>query len=113
MWTLNGGTMNLFYNGFRAVLPWVGVMFFGMWIGRFDLRNSKVRKSIHGVGPDRLGNCRVAFVWFALLQMLTPYTPQSEHETLVALFGTDSLPAMPLFLFSSGGFAIAVIHDLC
>ena len=44
LWTLRGGAMNLFYNGFRAVLPWLGVMFFGIWVGRFDFRSSKVRK---------------------------------------------------------------------
>ena len=107
LWTLKGGTMNLFYNGFRAVLPWIGVMFFGMWVGRFDFRSSKVRKTFILWGLIAWGTAEL--LSFCILQMLTPYTPESEQETLVALFGTDSLPAMPLFLLSSGGFAIALI----
>ena len=107
LWTLKGGTMNLFYNGFRAVLPWMGVMFFGMWVGRFNLRDIKVRKSFIVWGLIVWGAAEL--LSFGLLHLATPYTPESEQETLVALFGTDSLPAMPLFLLSSGGFAMALI----
>lgn len=107
VWTLHGGAMNLFYNGFRAVLPWLGVMFFGMWIGRFDLRSNKVRRVFFVYGILAWGIAELAS--FGLLRMMTPFVSPDEIEDLVAIFGTDSLPPMPLFLLSSCGFAIATI----
>lgn len=107
LWTLHGGAMNLFYNGFRAVLPWLGVMFFGMWVGRLDLRTSKVRRTfiLWGLIAWVTGE----LLSLGILQLLIPYTPESERESLVAVFGTDSLPPMPLFLLSSTGLSIALI----
>ncbi|MFI4876694.1 MAG: heparan-alpha-glucosaminide N-acetyltransferase domain-containing protein, partial [Blastopirellula sp. JB062] len=46
LWTLNGGLLNLFYNGFRAVLPWLSLFFLGMIIGRQDLRSSAVQNKL-------------------------------------------------------------------
>lgn len=107
LWTLRGATMNLFYNGFRAVLPWLGVMFFGMWVGRLDLRSGKVRQRLLRWGV--IAWVAAELISFGLLRWITPYVPESEHEALVAMLGTDSLPPMPLFLISSCGFAIVVI----
>ena len=107
LWTIKGGLLNLFYNGFRAVLPWLGVMFFGMWIGKFDLRSSQVR---------RVFFCCGVFSWivaellsFGLLKATIPLVTSTEAEELFAIFGTDSLPPLPLFLFSSGGLVVALI----
>ena len=107
LWTLHGGLMNLFYNGFRAVLPWLGVMFFGMWVGRFDLRSSKVRKTFIVCGL--LAWAVAELISFGLIRLAASVVSESELEDLIAILGTDSLPPMPLFLLSSGGFAIAVI----
>src|SRR5580704_2622009 len=39
LWTLEGAFRNLFYDGFRSVVPWTGIFVFGMWLGRQELRN--------------------------------------------------------------------------
>ncbi len=39
LWTPSGVVRNLFYDGFRSVFPWSGLLIFGMWLGRQDLRN--------------------------------------------------------------------------
>jgi uncharacterized protein len=42
LWTPAGLVRNLFYDGFRSVLPWTGFVLFGMWLGRLDLRGRTV-----------------------------------------------------------------------
>jgi uncharacterized membrane protein YeiB len=107
LWTLRGAVRNLFYDGFRSVFPWTGLLIFGMWLGRRDL-------------CDRAVNTRVvlAAVAAAMLAELVSwwcvgYFREHPHrmddETIKALFGTDSMPPLPLFLLSSGGAAVAVI----
>ncbi len=107
LWTLKGSVRNLFYDGFRSVFPWTGLLLFGMWLGRRDLR-------------DRAINTRVvlAAVATAMLAELVSWWCVShfrahphgmDAETIEALFGTDSMPPLPLFLLSSGGAAVAVI----
>jgi uncharacterized protein len=107
LWTLKGAVRNLFYDGFRSVFPWTGLLLFGMWLGRRDLR-------------DRAVNTRVvlAAVATAMLAELVSWWCVShfrahphgmDAETIKALSGTDSMPPLPLFLLSSGGAAVAVI----
>jgi uncharacterized membrane protein YeiB len=107
LWTPAGLTRNLFYDGFRSVLPWTGFVLFGMWLGRLDLR-------------DRALNARVlvaaaAVLLFAELTswLCVRYFLARPHgmdaETVKALFGTESMPALPLFLMAAGGEAVAVI----
>src|SRR5262249_47600065 len=36
LWTPGGIVRNLFYDGFRSIFPWTGLLLFGMWLGRFD-----------------------------------------------------------------------------
>src|SRR5205823_4075891 len=42
LWTPTGLVRNLFYDGFRSVLPWTGFVLLGMWLGRLDLRDPAV-----------------------------------------------------------------------
>lgn len=107
LWTVQGSMMNLFFNGFRAVLPWTGIFLLGMLIGRCDLHSIRFRQVMMLIGMVVwLG---AELVSLSLLQMATPLVASSDSETLVALVGTESLPAMPLFLLSSSGTAMVVI----
>lgn len=107
LWTFQGGMMNLIYNGFRAVLPWIGIMFFGMWIGRFDLRSSKVRRALMACGLIAWVSAET--LSFLVVKAALPFVSLDDAEAIVAIFGTESLPPMPLFLASSTGLAIFVI----
>ena len=46
LWTLKGSIRNLFYDGFRSVFPWTGLLLFGMWLGRRDLRDRAVNTRV-------------------------------------------------------------------
>jgi uncharacterized membrane protein YeiB len=107
LWTLAGAVRNLFYDGFRTVFPWTGLLFFGMWLGREDFREPRTRTRFFIGGLvvlvlAELGSwllLRVAFAdWHA-----------KDPEEAVAVLGTASMPPMPLFQLSAVGTAVAVI----
>jgi uncharacterized protein len=111
LWTPTGVLRNLFYDGFRSVLPWTGFVLFGMWLGRLDLTDRRTGGWV--LAASLLTLTATELLSHCLLSVLTA-TPREglDAETLQALFGTDSMPAMPLFLLSAGGTATAVI-SLC
>ncbi|MFT7617649.1 MAG: hypothetical protein ACI97A_001288, partial [Planctomycetota bacterium] len=42
-WTFRGFALNLFFNGFHPVIPWLGFMLVGLIIGRIDLTSKNKR----------------------------------------------------------------------
>jgi uncharacterized membrane protein YeiB len=107
LWTPEGAVRNLFFDGFRSVFPWTGLLVFGMWLGRQDWR-------------DRTLNTRVILVAACVVllaevasRMCVSYLCTHPHgmdaATVKALFGTESMPPLPLFLISGGGAAVALI----
>jgi uncharacterized membrane protein YeiB len=104
LWTLSGSVRNLFYDGFRSVFPWTGLLVFGMWFGRRDLRDAAVRtRFLFGA----VGLVVVAELASRAAVHLA--TPRIGREEAVFLFGTTSMPPLPLFLLSAVGTAVAVI----
>jgi len=106
LWTFEGVLRNLFYDGFRSVFPWSAFLFFGMWLGRRDLR-------------DRT-RCR-RLLWISLIATVVAEVVSRQTVSLLTdgagvrpeeadyLFGTVSMPPLPLFLVSACGTATAVI----
>jgi hypothetical protein len=98
---------NLFYDGFRSVLPWTGFIFFGMWLGRLDLRDRIVNRRTLLVALGVLVLAESAS-WLMVRYFLAhPHGLKSED--VKPLFGTESMPALPLFLLAAGGTAVVVI----
>ena len=48
-WTIGGQLRNLLYNGFHPVIPWAAFVLAGIWLGRHDLTDAKLRWRI-GIG---------------------------------------------------------------
>jgi uncharacterized membrane protein YeiB len=107
LWTSAGLVRNLFYDGFRSVFPWTGFLFFGMWLGRLDLRNPAVGRRVFLVAMITALGAEV-ISWQCVSYFLL-HAHGMDAETIKALFGTESMPALPLFLLASGGEAVAVI----
>jgi len=107
LWTPSGLFRNLFYDGFRSVVPWTGFVFFGMWLGRLDLRNPAVNNHVlfGAVGAALLAETAS---WLSVSYLLA-HPHGMDAETIKALVGTESMPPLPLFLLASGGTAVAVI----
>lgn len=107
LWTTTGLLRNLFYDGFRSVFPWSGFLFFGMWLGRLDLRNPAMNLRVFCVSA---GTVLIAeFLSWLCVSYLLVHAQGMDAETIKALFGTGSMPPLPLFLLASGGTAVSCI----
>ncbi len=106
-WTSAGMVRNLFFNGFHPVIPWVVFLLFGMVIGRQDMGDSGIRRRIFAWG---LGVAVVAeSVSWLLIRVLSSGANLADQEAIVAIFGTEPMPPMPLYLLAGGGAACAII----
>jgi uncharacterized protein len=108
LWTPAGLVRNLFYDGFRSVFPWTGLLILGMWLGRLDWSTGGVP--------------RKAIIWGLGLVVATPALscgvlnwlsghpqPGLDQVTATALFGLQSMPPLPIFLLNAIGWALLVI----
>jgi uncharacterized protein len=107
LWTPTGLLRNLCYDVFRSVVPWTGFVLFGMWLGRLNLRDPAVngRVFLAAVG---ITLCAEVASWLCVSYFLV-HPHGMDAATVKALFGTESMPALPPFLLASGGAAVAVI----
>jgi uncharacterized protein len=107
LWTPAGLVRNLFYDGFRSVFPWTGFMLFGMWLGRLNLREPKTNRRVLIVAAATAVVTEIVS-WLCVSYLLA-HPNGIDADTIKALFGTDSMPALPLFLLASGSTAAALI----
>jgi len=112
LWTFTGQLRHLFYDGFRSVFPWTGFLLFGMWLGRRDLSRTATLLRVLAAG---LVTGLVAEGVSALLVRRFTAAPGwfGTAEAVPFLLGTESMPALPLFLLATGGTAVAVIAGCC
>jgi uncharacterized membrane protein YeiB len=103
-WTPRGFARNLLYNGFHPVIPWLGFLLVGMWLGRRDVND--------------LEGWRRILVWGVVVAACAELGARSlvraaSHrislEDSEAVFGTGSMPPMPLYMAAATGTAFAVI----
>jgi uncharacterized membrane protein YeiB len=108
-WTLPGFIRNLFFNGFHPLIPWAAFLLTGMFIGRKDLFNPKIRRRLLTWG---VALAVVAEVFSRLLRgPAAGFFPSLKTGDLKALFAVwdNSMPPMPLYMFSAAGTAMTVI----
>jgi uncharacterized protein len=107
LWSPQGILRNLFYDGFRSVFPWTGLLIFGMWLGRLDFSSRPFRR--HVLLAAAIIALASEAVSAGLVTLGDAHLAELDHLTVVALFGTKSMPPLPLFLLAAGGTAVAVI----
>jgi len=107
LWTPSGIVRNLFYDGFRSVLPWSGFVVFGMWLGRLELADRNVNRRVLIAAFCVVVATELVSKWLVAFFTTPPHAMANEVAT--ALFGTQSMPALPLFLLAAGGTAVFVI----
>jgi uncharacterized membrane protein YeiB len=107
LWTVAGVVRNLFYDGFRAVFPWTGLLLIGMCLGRLDVSSPATRRRLLVWGASVAIGAEVASAVAVRAWLAAPRHP--DAETVRALVGTDSMPPLPLFLLAAGGAAVAVM----
>ncbi|HEY4259067.1 MAG TPA: DUF418 domain-containing protein, partial [Schlesneria sp.] len=107
LWTPAGIVRNLFYDGFRSVFPWTGFLLFGMWLGRLDLLDPSVNRRVILIAIATAFAAEL-LSWICV-RYLTPTLVGLDPASIKALIGTESMPALPLFVAASGGTAVAII----
>ncbi len=114
LWTLSGSFRNLFFDGFRSVLPWTSLFLIGMLLGRLDLRSRRVQWILlfTGAGTWVLAEASSRLLSRSFLADPLVIGDPDLIEAIPYLFGTGSMPPLLLFLLSSGGMALLVL-GLC
>ncbi|MDM8530421.1 heparan-alpha-glucosaminide N-acetyltransferase domain-containing protein [Anaerolineales bacterium HSG25] len=104
LWTPVGMTRHLFFNGFHPVFPWTAFLLLGMWLGRQDVRSGRVRGLILAVSI-------IVVLLTKLLSSGCFYLASSvlDASEVGYICGSQPMPPMPLYIFSGGGTAIAMI----
>jgi uncharacterized protein len=98
LWTPTGLVRNLTFDGFRAVVPWLGLYTLGLALGRAD--DARLARLALPGAALALGAATLSMI---LVERL------GGGADVVAVFGTASMPPMPLFLATAVGTALLVI----
>lgn len=49
-WTVAGFVRNTFYNGWNPIFPWLAFFLMGMWMGRLNWQQNRIRWRVFGTG---------------------------------------------------------------
>ena len=107
-WTVEGVVFRLYLNGFHLIFSWTVLLLIGMWLGRQDMRYSRVRRDVllGGIVVALVAEC---ILWMRILDV--PQLPSSFYPT--SIWGESIENAMillmPLTLFAMCGTATAII----
>ena len=105
-WSLRGFVRNLFLNGFHPVIPWISFLLVGIWFGRQRLNNRVFIKFCLVINA-------VGFILIQLLSLAVIRAMLSldvmDAETSQLLFGTASMPPLPMYMLNGITFALALI----
>ena len=108
LWSVDGMIRHIFFNGFHPVIPWCAFLILGMWLGRLDLQNLKLRNKLIGI---------FFTIWVTIegLSFLLRYLFETlidsgmTTEEIGFLFSTSIIPPLPQYLLAAGSLAVLVI----
>ena len=108
LWTPSGLMRSLFFDGFRSVFPWTGLLVLGIWLGRLDWSGDAAPKKAvaWGLGMTIVTSIVSQGVLYRL--RLHPF-PGMDSVSATAFFGLQSMPPLPIFLLNAVGTALLVI----
>jgi uncharacterized protein len=99
-WTLPGFLRNTFYNGWNPIFPWIAYFLVGMWLGRLDWQNGRVKRNVFLTG---------AMIW-AATEMLQIFAGRGFFgEDLAFYLTADYIPPFLPFMLGTTGFALMIL----
>ena len=105
-WTPTGFVRNLLINGFHPVIPWLAFVLAGLWLGRQNLYDKRLRRKI----------LLSALFVVIVLQFLSTKSIQyavSNHilnaEDALSILGTTPMPPMPFYMIYGTAFSFLII----
>jgi uncharacterized membrane protein YeiB len=104
--TIKGFFRNLFLNGFHPVIPWVAFLLTGIWVGRINFRDTKIRKKVLLVSL-------AIFILFkgisvVLVNTLSTLSPSDTTEIEYA-FGTTPMPPLFFYMVTASSLSVFII----
>ncbi len=107
LWTPAGMFRHLVFNGFHPVVPWLAFLLLGMILGRLDMKSRVLRRRVFawGAGLAVLSELLSRFSVATLSAQSDPV----DRGAIAAIFGTEPMPPVPLYMIAGGGSACAVI----
>ena len=106
-WTPVGFVRNLFFNGFHPVFPWTAFVLVGMWLGRIEISNTRIRRRILAIAAIVAATTEV--VSTLLVRFGTAGLTGTEADEFALVLGTQMIPPMPLYMIAGTATAIVVI----
>jgi len=106
-WTAEGMIRHMFFNGWHPVFPWLAFLFLGMWLGRQDVLDPRLRTKILKWASMVLVVVEVV-AWVGRT-FLFPIKSLLELEGPGLFFQISPIPPLPLYMFSGGATAVVVI----
>lgn len=107
-WTLDGMLRHIIFNGFHPIFPWCGFLIFGIWLGRQDLSNTLVKRSLFKWSLGVLVATEVCFYLLRLFAGDGTSVGMSVDE-INFLLSTSIIPPLPQYMLSAGSSAILVL----
>ena len=106
-WTASGMLRHMFFNGWHPVFPWFAFLLLGLSIAHLDLARTKTLSWLILGGAT----VSVAAQWLSH-ELVANFTPELGAAAAQAVFGTSSIPPMPLYVLAASGSSVAVL-GLC
>ena len=107
MWTVQGFTRHLFFNGFHPVIPWVAFMLFGYWFGKHDLHNERFIKNAFYIS---LVSClSIQVLSYAATSHLLGSSEVFRELALIT--GTSPMPPLPVYMLNGSAVACLVLSS--
>jgi len=103
-WTWDGFLMNLLFNGYHPILPWLSFMLIGMWVGRFDFNSIHARKKMTILSLTAA--VLLELLSYLLIKLSTPVT---GLEIAQYLFSTKPMPPNMFYILSASSTALIFI----
>lgn len=98
LWQPQGFVRHLLFNGFHPVLPWMAFFLWGMGLARLPLQQRPVQWRL------MLGGASVFLICLGVREGVALWLP-----AWAPLWGTTPLPPGPLYMFSAGALATALV----
>jgi uncharacterized membrane protein YeiB len=104
--TIHGFFRNLFINGFHPVIPWVAFLLTGLWIGRINFRDKKVRKKVLLISIAIFITFKgISMVLVNILSTLSP----SDITEIEYAFGTTPMPPLFFYMITASSLSVFII----
>jgi uncharacterized membrane protein YeiB len=99
-WSIKGFLRNTFYNGWNSIFPWIAYFLLGMWLGRINWQEPKIRSKIFIIG----------LVLFTLFEGLRKYSLHKQFDrNILDYINYDYFPPYLPFMIITASFALMVI----